>query len=64
MLGNKTGDKITKCSKNWSQNNSETVTHEEKNIELDREIPRERYISQEKLLMTANYWWSKTNIMK
>ena len=55
MLGNETDDKITKCSKNWSQNNSETVTHEEKNIELDREIPRERYISQEKLLMTANY---------
>ena len=55
MLGNETGDKITKCSEHWSQNNSKTVTHEEKDMELDREIPRERYISQDKLLMTANY---------
>ena len=34
--------KITKVSKNWQQNNSETVTNEH-----DKEIPKERYISQE-----------------
>ena len=47
--------KITKFLENLPRNNSETVTNEGENIGLDREIPRERYISPErrqKLLMT------------
>ena len=43
-FGNKIADKITKISKTLPHNNSEIVT----NIGLDREIPRERYISPEK----------------
>ena len=44
LNGNKIGDSITKVSKTSPQNNS--VTKEE-NIELDREIHRESYISPE-----------------
>ena len=40
--------KFFKASNNWPQNKSETVESETVNIECDREIPRERYISPEK----------------
>ena len=40
-------DIITKVSKNWQQNNSETVTNEN-----DKEIRKERYISRRR---TENY---------
>ena len=42
LIGNKIADRITKVSKRFQQNNSETVTHEH-----DKEIPKERYISPE-----------------
>ena len=47
FIGNKSGVKITKVSKSLLYSNPETVTKEEENIGLDREIPRERYISPE-----------------
>ena len=59
LIGNKIAvaksydGKITKVSKTSPQINSETVANEEENIGLDREIPRERYISPEK--KTENY---------
>ena len=53
LIGNRSARKITKVSKASSQNNSKTVTTKQGNIGLDREIPRERYISSEK--KTANY---------
>ena len=43
-----------KLQRTLPQNSSETVTNEVKNIRLDREIHRERYISpgkRQKLLM-------------
>ena len=45
LIGNKTTDKITKTLRTSPQNNLETVLNEEKNIVLDREILRERYMS-------------------
>ena len=42
LIGNKIADRITKFLKNSQQNNIETVTNEN-----DKEIPKERYISQE-----------------
>ena len=48
MIGNKTVDKITKVCRTSPQNNSETVAYEIENIEHDKEIPKERYISPEK----------------
>ena len=53
MIGNKIADavaesyelrRITKVSKNSQQNNSETASNEH-----DKEIPKERYISLEKI---------------
>ena len=45
LISNKTANRITKASRTSPQNNSETVTNEAENIELDKEIPKERYIS-------------------
>ena len=42
MIGNKIAGRITKFWKNSQQNNSETVTNENR-----KEIPKERYISPE-----------------
>ena len=42
LIVNKIADKITKVSKNSSQNNSGTVTNEH-----DKEVPKERYIFPE-----------------
>ena len=42
MIANKIANKITWVSKNPQKNNSETVTNEH-----DKEIPKERYITQE-----------------
>ena len=47
LISNKTANRITKASRTSPQNNSETVTNEAENIELDKEIPKERYISPE-----------------
>ena len=47
LIGNKILAKIASLEI-LPQNNSTAVTNEEGNIELDREIPRERYISSEK----------------
>ena len=44
MIGNKIASKITKVSKNSQQNNLETVTNEN-----DKKIPKERYMSPEKM---------------
>ena len=41
LIGNKVADRITKVSKNSQQNNLEAVTNDH-----DKEIPKERYISQ------------------
>ena len=48
MIGNKIEDKIIKITQTVSQNNLETVTNEQDNIGLDKEILKERYISREK----------------
>ena len=54
MIGNKIADKITKVSRTSSQKSSLTVTNETENIELDREIPKERNISLEKRQKSIN----------
>ena len=41
LIGNKVADRITKVSKNSQQNNLDAVTNDH-----DKEIPKERYISQ------------------
>ena len=48
MISNKIEVKITKFLKISPPNNSETVTNREENIGLDREVPRERYISKKR----------------
>ena len=45
MTGNKIVDKIAKVSRTFPQNISETVTNDAENIEFDREIRKERYVS-------------------
>ena len=54
MIGNKIADKITKVSRTSSQKSSLTVTNETENIELDREIPKERNLSLEKRQKSIN----------
>ena len=54
FIGNKSGVKITKVSKSLLYSNPETVTKEEENIGLDREIPRERYISPKNRHLVIN----------
>ena len=58
MIDNKIANKITKdffrIFQNSPQNNSETVTNEDENTELDRKIPRKRYISPEKRQQIIN----------
>ena len=48
MIGNTIANEITKVSKMSPQNSSETVESQTENKECDREILKERYISQEK----------------
>ena len=48
MIGNKIDDKITKFQRNSPWNSSGTVTNGTENIGLDKETPKERYISSEK----------------
>ena len=45
MVGNKIANKITKASRASPQHNSETLKNKTENIEVDREIPKERNIS-------------------
>ena len=54
FIGNKSGVKITKVSKSLLYSNPETVTKEEENIGLDREISRERYISPKNRHLVIN----------
>ena len=54
MISNKIADKITKVSRTSSQKSSLTVTNETENIELDREIPKERNLSLEKRQKSIN----------
>ena len=58
MIDNKIANKIAKdffrIFRNSPQNNSETVTNEDENTELDRKIPRKRYISPEKRQQIIN----------
>ena len=42
MIGNEIANKIKRVSKNLQQNNLETIANE-----LDKEIPKERYVSPE-----------------
>ena len=42
LIGNKIANKITKFSRTSSQDRSETVTNETKNIRVARKIPKER----------------------
>ena len=48
LIGNKVTYKIAKVSRNSPQNSLEKVKNETKNIRLDGEIPKGRYISPEK----------------
>ena len=52
LIINKIADRIRTVSKTSPQSNS--VTNEEKSIELDREIYRERYISPEQRQKTID----------
>ena len=61
MIGNKTDDIITKVSRNSPKNSSGTVTNGTENIVLDRETPKERYISSEK--RKKNKKWSRISII-
>ena len=53
LIGNKIAEKITKVSIIPPQHSSKAFTYETENVEIDRKIPKERYISTEK--KTANY---------
>ena len=44
LIGNKIANKITRGSKNSQQNNSETFTNEH-----NKDIPKEKYVSPEKI---------------
>ena len=48
LMGKNIADKIKRASRILLKNSSETVTNEAKNIGIDREIPKEKYISPEK----------------
>ena len=48
LISYKVADKIIKISTTPLHNTSETVKNETEYIELDRDMPRERYISSEK----------------
>ena len=48
FIGNKIAHKITKASRGLPQNSSETIESETEKIGFHREIPKERYKSQEK----------------
>ena len=52
MIGNKIADEITKVSRTWPHNSSGTVRNETENIEHDKELLKERYVSRKK---KANY---------
>ena len=54
LIDNKIADRTTKDTKTLPHHNSEIVTNEEENIVLEREIPRERYISPEKRQQIIN----------
>ena len=54
LIGNKIADKITTIRKTSPRNNSETN---------EEEILRERYIFQDKIIKTKNYWRLKINII-
>ena len=43
LIGKKVADKITKLSRNSSQNSPETVESKTKSTGFDRKIPKERY---------------------
>ena len=45
LIANKIADKITKVLRTFPQNSSKTFTNKVQNIEHDKEIPKERYIS-------------------
>ena len=55
FIGNKTADKITKIFRSLPQNSSETDTNETVNIEIVREIPKQRYIFTEKRKQIIDY---------
>ena len=44
MIGNKVDNRISKVSRNWQQNNSETVANEH-----GKWKPKEKYISPEEI---------------
>ena len=54
MIGNKIADWITKVTKTSPQNNSEIVTNDEENIEVNREILIEWYTSPEERQQIIN----------
>ena len=54
LIGNKIANRIRKVSKNSQQNNSETVTNEH-----DKEIPKERYITAQKMKFSIKDFFSK-----
>ena len=49
LIGNKIPGKITKVSNISLENSLKAVRNEIENMELDRELPRERYTSLEKM---------------
>ena len=55
-IGNKIVDKIKKVSRTSPQNSLETVANEAENIELDREMPKERYTQEEEMVFPVLSW--------
>ena len=63
MNSNKIVSETTKVSRRSPQNGSDTVEIETENIELDRKILKERYISPEKDSELLINWDKYNNIM-
>ena len=56
LIGNQIANKKMEVSKNLQQNNSEIVTNEH-----DKGIPKEKYVTPEKMLEIINQLRSKSN---
>ena len=61
LIGNKIANKIRKISSTSPQDSSRTATNKQKILDLREKYQREYiYVSRKN---TANYWWSKINII-
>ena len=61
LIGNKISNKIRKISSTSPENSSRTVTNKQKILDLREKYQKEYIYTSRK--NTANYWWSKINII-